>query len=86
MESLITKFIEERCLVKIDSEEESLFLENKLPSGFLLYLIMELEERHHIRFRDEDLKAERFDTVRSIIEVTTKALEESGQQAEEYSA
>ena len=72
---VICKFIEEQCLVKIDSMDEKLFSSGKLPSGFFMYLIMEIEERCSVVFEDDELKLEDFDTVRLIASMLDRAKE-----------
>lgn len=62
----ILRFIEDNNLVRIDSIDEVLFSRGKLQLGFFIYLVIEMEEFYGITFSDEELKIEKFDTIRMI--------------------
>ncbi len=75
MDTFVLNFIEKNNLVKINSKDESLFLQGKIQQSFFMYLIIEIEDRYGIFFEDEELVIENFDTIQLIESMVSCKLE-----------
>ncbi len=77
MNTFVLDFIEKNNLVKINSIDESLFLQGKIQQSFFMYLIIEIEDKYGISFEDEELVIENFDTIQLIESMVICKLEKS---------
>ncbi len=77
MDTFVLDFIEKNNLVKINSIDESLFLQSKIQQSFFMYLIIEIEDKYGIFFEDEELVIENFDTIQLIESMVICKLEKS---------
>ncbi len=75
MDTFVLNFIEKNNLVKINSKDESLFLQGKIQQSFFMYLIIEIEDKYGIFFEDEELVIENFDTIQLIESMVSCKLE-----------
>ncbi len=77
MDTFVLDFIEKNNLVKINSIDESLFLQGKIQQSFFMYLIIEIEDKYGILFEDEELVIKNFDTIQLIESMVICKLEKS---------
>jgi acyl carrier protein len=68
------KYILENLMIDFFDDEESLFLSGKIDPNFLLYLLLEIENKYGIVFDDADLQLEYFDSIKLITEIIKKKL------------